>query len=237
MHPFATRRQALSLAKHGVALAEVSRRTGVARSTIRQWKRHPDAWGPSRDCPRCGMGTLDRPAYAALLGYYLGDGCISCDRAWPGIIEDVSALVHRIKRGGRVFHVLPPGTDVVTSHWKHWPCLFPQHGPGRTHERAIALESWQQAVVDEFPGDLLRGLFHSDGSRVANWASRTVGGEQRRHDYPRWMFVNHSDDILGFCTDALDRVGIAWRRPRPNCIAVSRRDDVRRLDGLIGPKS
>jgi len=51
------------------------------------------------------------------------------------------------------------------------------------------------------------------------------------------MFVNHSDDILGFCTDALDLVGIAWRRPRPNCIAVSRRDDVRRLDGLIGPKS
>ncbi len=91
--------------------------------------------------------------------------------------------------------------------------------------------------MDEHPGDLLRGLFHSDGARVANWATRVVAGERRRYAYPRWMFVNHSEDVLGICTDALDTAGIAWRRPRPTCVAVSRRDDVRRLDALIGPKS
>ena len=122
-------------------------------------------------------------------------------------------------------------------HWKHWPCLFPQHGPGRKHERPIVLEPWQRAIVDDHPGDLLRGLFHSDGARVANWATRLVGGERRRYDYPRWMFVNRSEDILGICTDALDAVGIGWRRPRATCVAVSRRDDVRRLDALIGTKS
>ena len=31
-----------------------------------------------------------------------------------------------------------------TCRWKHWPCLFPQHGPGRKHERPIVLEDWQR---------------------------------------------------------------------------------------------
>ena len=130
-----------------------------------------------------------------------------------------------------------PGCVVVQSNWKHWPCLFPQHGPGRKHERPILLESWQREIVDEFPGDFLRGLFHSDGCRANNWASRLVAGEPKRYHYPRWMFVNSSDDIIDLCTQTLDDVGITWRRPRGNCIAVSRADDVRRLDAVIGLKA
>lgn len=38
--------------------------------------------------------------------------------------------------------------DVVLCS-KHWPCLFPQHGPGRKHHRRIALEPWQEAIVKE----------------------------------------------------------------------------------------
>lgn len=48
--------------------------------------------------------------------------------------------------------------DVVLCS-NHWPCLFPQHGPGRKHHRRIALEPWQEAIVkaatarlDEFIG-------------------------------------------------------------------------------------
>jgi hypothetical protein len=37
----------------------------------------------------------------------------------------------------------------VSMHPKHWPCLFPQHGPGRKHNRRIALEPWQRAIVDQ----------------------------------------------------------------------------------------
>jgi hypothetical protein len=73
--------------------------------------------------------------------------------------------------------------------WKHWPCLFPQHGPGRKHERPILLEDWQREIVERHPGDFLRGLFHSDGCRTRNWATRVVAGERRRYDYPRWEFV------------------------------------------------
>ena len=138
---------------------------------------------------------------------------------------------------GRVWHVGAPGVVVVQSNWKHWPCLFPQHGPGRKHERPIVLEPWQREVAQAFPADLLRGLFHSDGCRVSNWATRVVHGERRRYDYPRWQFVNASEDILGVCTWALDLVDVAWRRSGPRTVSVSRREAVAALDRLIGPKS
>lgn len=190
---------------------------------------------------------FDKAAYAALLGYYLGDGClsearryftlrVSCDATYPRIFDDVSATIARVRPGARIFHVRAPGVVVVQAHWKHWHCLFPQHGPGRKHERPIVLETWQERIVRAHPDDFLRGLFHSDGCRVSNWATRVVGGERRRYDYPRWMFVNSSDDIIDLCTQSLDLVGIAWRRPRVNCIAVSRSADVARLDELIGLK-
>ena len=57
---------------------------------------------------------------------------------------------------------------------------------GAQARAAISLESWQRDLVDEFPGDFLRGLFHSDGCRVNNWASRSVAGELKRYYYPRW---------------------------------------------------
>jgi hypothetical protein len=89
-----------------------------------------------------------------------------------------------------------PGCVKTTVSWKHWPCLFPQHGPGRNRERLIALEPWQQRIVDDHPADLLRGLSHSDGSRTKTWATRMVAGERKRYEYPRWEFVIQSDDII-----------------------------------------
>ena len=128
------------------------------------------------------------------------------------------------------------GCVITTVSWKHWPCLLPQHGPGREHERPIVLADWQRAVVEEHPGDLLRGLFHSDGCRVRNTATRTVDGVTVRRHYPRWQFVNHSEDVLGICTDTLDLVGVAWRRSGRWTVSVSRREAVATLDDLVGPK-
>ncbi len=51
----------------------------------------------------------------------------------------------------------------MQSYATHWPCLLPQAGPGRKHERRIALDPWQDQVVRAHPGDFVRGLFHSDG--------------------------------------------------------------------------
>ena len=139
---------------------------------------------------------------------------------------------------GRPVHPGPcTGCVVVqTVSWKHWACLFPQHGPGRKHERRLVMADWQREVVEAHPGDFLRGLFHSDGARVRNWATRVVAGERKRYDYPRWQFVNMSPEILGWCGEALDLVGVEWRRSNHKTISVSRRESVALLDALIGLK-
>jgi hypothetical protein len=200
-----TREAALAAIAAGETLAAVSRCLGVHRSTLRAWRRDPQGRAEDDGCPRCSGSPISGPAYAALLGFYLGDGClsqarryvafrVSCDASYPRIVEDVGDLTTRMRPGSRVFHVAAPGAVVVQSHWKHWPCLFPQHGPGRKHERPIVLEPWQREIVEAHPDDFLRGLFHSDGSRTANWATRTVAGVRKRYDYPRWEFVNHSEE-------------------------------------------
>ncbi len=121
--------------------------------------------------------------------------------------------------------------------WKHWLCLFPQHAPGRKHERPIVLASWQREIVERHPGRFLRGLFHSDGYRLTNWTVKAVDGEPKRYEYPRYFFNNQSTDILGLCGWALDLCGIGWRYNRGDSISVARRDAVAGLDEYVGPKT
>lgn len=98
------------------------------------------------------------------------------------------------------------------------------------------LEAWQREIVEAHPADFLRGLFHSDGCRVNNWARRTVAGQPKRYDYPRWQFVKHSADIRAWCCEALDLVGVPWRASSWTTISVSTRAGVARLDELVGLK-
>ena len=99
------------------------------------------------------------------------------------------------------------------------------------------LEAWQWTVVGAYPAALLRGLFHSDGSRVNNWTTRSVAGEPRRYDYPRWQFTNHSSDIRTIYTSTLEMVKIPWRQSNWKTISVWTRAGVARLDELIGLKN
>ena len=229
--------------------SSVSAALGVSVSSLLKWEKDPAAHARRRAAfPRCGTAAIDGEAYAALLGYYLGDGHIArapryfvlrvaCDERYPGIITDVTSCMTAVRAGSRVFLVRRPGCVYVQAHWQHWPCLFPQHGPGPKHERPIVLEDWQRSIVESHPGSFLRGLFHSDGARVNNWARRTVAGQPKVYRYPRWQFVNASQEIRGLCCWALDLVEIPWRQSNTRVISVSRRDAVARLDALIGPKS
>lgn len=186
-------------------------------------------------------------AYAELLGFYLGDGCLSrgrrawvlritCDDRWPGVADEVEHVLTAVA-GRRVLRSAKDGCHDVQASWRHWPCLFPQHGPGKKHERPIVLAPWQQAVVDEHPGRLLRGLFHSDGWRGHNVAVRRApDGFVTRYRYARYEFTNKSAQIRGLCTDALDLLGIAWRPNGPWRISVNRRSAVALLDEHVGPK-
>jgi hypothetical protein len=120
------------------------------------------------------------------------------------------------------------GCVEVNMGWPHWPCLFPQHGPGRKHERKIELAEWQRPIVSRHTEDLVRGLLHSDGYRGPNW----VNGKA----YWRYQFTNNSTDIRRIFGDALDCLGIRWRRMKWNTISVARRSDVEKLDSFVGPK-
>lgn len=114
-----------------------------------------------------------------LLGVYLGDGCISrgphgqailriaCANAWSGLLDAACRTMASIAPY-RIFRIEEDGCTSVEGHWKHWLCLFPQHGPGKKHERAIVIADWQRELVDIDPRPLLRGLFHSDGCRCVN---------------------------------------------------------------------
>ncbi|QNP62781.1 helix-turn-helix domain-containing protein [Streptomyces genisteinicus] len=255
MYDMTARQHALNLLSQGRSLNSVSGELGISRSALRSWKARPSPLRSDLLCPRCQGDPDARPpgaAYAYLLGLYLGDGCISplprgvhllriaCADAWPGLIDSCAEAVRAARPGNRVGRVTRQGCTYVTSYSKHWPCLFPQHGPGRKHDRRIVLESWQREIVDASPWEFVRGLVHSDGCRNMNWTTRIVGGEVKRYEYARYFFTNVSDDIRRLYTDTLDSLGVEWRTcvrgGRPYSVSVARRASVALMDAHVGPK-
>ncbi len=123
----------------------------------------------------------------------------------------------------------------VNSYSKSWPCLFPQHGPGKKHERRIRLETWQQLIADCRPTMLFAGLYHSDGCRFVNTGR---GG----WECPRYSFRNTSRDIIELFCDTCDRLGVHWTLSTPSetevlTVYVSGKEHVAYLDSFLGPKS
>jgi hypothetical protein len=235
------------LAAEGHNALQIARLTGIPRSTIRPWlgqgSRRPSP--PWIFCPRCNADAeLDDAAYVYLLGLYLGDGCISKQPkdVWRLRIFQTAKYVDHIEECAVAMHAVLPNNVLVQqrqgcveigSSSKHWPCLFPQAGPGRKHERPIVLAPWQRWHVERYPKLLLRGLVQSDGSRHQNVIRRGA----RTYSYTRYQFTNASADILRMFTETCDRVGVHWTRNDDRNVSVSRRADVAFLDTFIGPKS
>ena len=159
-----------------------------------------------------------------------------CADDWPGLVQECARAMRAIRPDNRVWLKQRQGCVEVSSCSRHWPCLFPQHGPGKKHTRKIELAVWQQTLVGRYPGDFARGLFHSDGYRGVNRVRRRWWNCDHWYGYPRYLFVNKSDDILRLCGETLDRLGVEWRYSKPNTISVARRDAVARLDEFVGPK-
>jgi len=242
--------QAKALFDEGLNDCEIARAIALPRSTVREWRIK--GWSVGHYihngiayalCPRCSDGDLAESQYAYLLGLYLGDGCLSpaprgvyrlritLDHAYPMIIAAASEAIAAVRGGGPdcVGFAQQPGCIEVYGYWKHWPCLFPQHGAGRKHLRKIELAPWQHSIAERFSRELLRGLIHSDGCRDLN----VVNGKS----YPRYSFINHSADIRMIFCDACDRLGVHWTRPYWQTVSLSRRTDVEFLDTFIGPKT
>lgn len=232
----------LKLIADGMNDCAIARETGIPRRTVQTWRTQPPA-RPRQDCsvqPH-DWGSLPARSYSYLLGLYLGDGCISrsrrvwalritLDKKYPGIIEAAVRAIDEVlgRKGAGAYPRKTGCTDVVSTS-KHWPSLFPQHGPGKKHDRLIRLESWQQALVDEATEDFVRGLIDSDGCRVV--------ANDRGVASLRYHFTNHSEDIRDLFTGALDSLGITWTRNSRYMIAIYRKAATARLDEFVGPKS
>lgn len=180
MYDIDTRARAIALVAQGRSLNSVSKQTGILRAAIRSWQTRLEPLDTNR-----------------------GEPCPRCSEE-PTAIENPSAYAYLLGL------YLGDGCISAAKRGVAWPCLFPQHGPGKKHDRRIILEPWQQEIVDAHPWEFIRGLIHSDGCRIINWATRMVRGERKRYEYPRYFSTNKSDDIRKLFSDTLTAVGVEW---------------------------
>lgn len=236
------RRIVAHLAAGGLNACQIADIASIPRETVRDWLRRPHRTPRLPAEPSLDLEALPRAAYSYLLGFYLGDGCLSLgrrdvyrlriktDACYPRIIAECVAAMQAVMPQNRVsVQRMPYRAVEIGCSSKRWPLLFPQHGPGRKHERRIVLERWQEEIVAEHPRELIRGLVHSDGCRVLN----RVGGK----DYPRYFFTQVSDDIRRLFCAALRRVGVEYTWNTWKTVSIARAPSVALLDTFVGPKS
>jgi transcriptional regulator with XRE-family HTH domain len=242
------RERVRELVASGLNDCEIARATGIPRSTVRDWRRGKLRHERAQTLCAVCAGTPERlpaPSYAYLLGAYLGDGYIvhtrrgvyhlrvACDLMHINIAWWIALAIDDVRGRRGALRPRPTSSVIdVSSHWKHWPCVFPQHGPGRKHERRIALTPWQREIVDAHPDQEVRGLIHSDGSRYLN----RIRHPHKTYEYARYEFSNRSGDIKRIFCDACEALGVEWRVMNREAISVARRASVAKLDAFVGPK-
>jgi hypothetical protein len=91
---------------------------------------------------------------------------------------------------------------------------------------------WQEKIIVSQHEPFLRGLIHSDGTRIV--ATERKGNYVR--SAPRYAFRNKSEDILRLFCESCDAIWVDWTRPSSTQVAVYRLKSVARLDEFIGPK-
>lgn len=229
----------------------IARQQGLPRTTVRDMRRSA-ARSPSRPlCPRCWRTlrplTIGPDDYSLLLGIYLGDGDIaelartkrlriSLDAKYPRIIEKTAELLRRCFSGNSVIRQsrYEGRMAIVSVYHQHLDCLLPQHGPGPKNSRTIALEPWQEGLVEMHPWSVLKGLLWTDGCSFVNRTGK--------YAYPSYQFVNTSEGIVDIFLDACKRVGVKARvtfsiTRRSWDIRINRRECVALIDAHIGPKA
>ena len=233
---------------------ETARRTGIPKTTVQRFLARYDSLAQfdaehiPAPSPVEALKTTPhefpeiKAAYAYVLGIYLGDGHIAntrrpnvkrmmvyLDKKYPKIIRRCVDMIETILPNNSAKAVNRPTWVYVSCVSKYWYELIPQHGVGKKHERAIILDDWQKTIVELFPLEFFRGLYHSDGSRSQN----IVNGK----DYPRYFFCNKSADIRQLFIGAVEKLGLQWTQTNEINIAISHREDVAWLDEHVGAKA
>jgi hypothetical protein len=234
---------AVKLAAGGASATEIARRLVAPRRTVCDWLR--GAVPRTRPCPAGCSATHDfaalPAAYVYLLGLYLGDRSIATHptrcvsptlqprHPLSGDHKECASAVTAVAPGKRVSRISHGTWIEVCCYSKMRPCLFPQHGPGKKHERHIELTGWQSTLVERWPEEMVPGLIHSHGSRFQNTG--------RNGSWPRYSFTQFSDDIRRIFCDTRDLIGERWTASGKHTIYVSGKTDMARLDEFIGPKA
>jgi hypothetical protein len=247
MHPAQLRETALRLVAEGVNDCEIARRLDVPRATIRDWRKPRYVLRAKRryaTCPRCWRScppvVFPDDDYAELLGLYLGDGHIrqmartqglrlSLDAKHTVMNAEIEALLGRCFPENRIGRTMQDGgsTLVLWVYNSHLSCLFPQAGPGKKHERSVALEEWQIDRVLAAPWAFLRGCIRSDGCAFIN---RTGP-----YEYLSYAFTNLSGDIQNLFVATCLFLDLA-ARPGKKHIRINKRDSVARMLEHVGLK-
>lgn len=256
MRTYAEYKQILTLWEAGHSKRQIAVATDIPRRTVLDCiQRFGDLGGLEAQIHRARKGSADviltsiwneenieiQHAYAYLLGLYLGDGYIvrmrrvhrlrvALDKKYPAIIDSCVKAIQTLLPENAVAVVDCDSYVHVSCYHKFWPEIIPQYGDGPKHERPIKLEQWQQVIIDRYPLEFFRGLYHSDGSRDNN----VVKGKS----YPRYGFRNFSTEILQLYSETCNRLGLRWTLAnKGTSVNIARRDDVAYLDREIGPKT
>ena len=127
------------------------------------------------------------------------------DAKYPVIVDEAAALLARVVPRNRVGrqYVHDGRMATLSAYHRHWSCRFPQHGPGKKHDRTIRLEPWQQDLVAAAPWHFLRGCIRSDGCVFVNRTGK--------YEYESFDFANVSRDILELFASTCALVGVDCR--------------------------
>ncbi len=262
MNPREVYREILQLWIEGLDATEIARQTAAPHKIITYCIAKFET-EPPREMSRLEI-ILKRPmsekyipiyeAYAYLFGLYLGDGNIvkarrvyrlrvTLDAKYPNIIEECVKAEQTLFPENQIGIVESFYKDRlsyvnVSLYHRDLPHFFPQHGVGDKHSRKIELKAWQQKIVDAYPLEFFRGLYHSDGSRSSN--------HRQRQRLPALRILQHLDSTsLKFSAPPVTEsasIGRAKIFQVPNHhvrydVMIAKRKDVAYLDSVIGPKT
>lgn len=251
--------QVMQLLAEGYKICEISKITGINRSSISNWKLRNGRQSsishihhsisdidPIPDIIDMlgSFSAQDRLDYSYLLGLYIGDGCIyelkktckltiTLDKRYDSLNEYTCEVFSRFfNKSPYVFDRSTCGRGNaidIIHHSKKLPYFFPQHGRGRKHNRPIILTKWQTDIVD--PVSILKGLIMSDGSIYFD----------RQSNDTKINFTNKSHDIIGIFEKYLSLIGISFKtyvksKTNIKMTTIHKISDVDKLISLIGTK-
>jgi hypothetical protein len=161
------------------------------------------------------------------------------DAAYPRINDEAASAIGRVFAPAAVHRYDWGEANRIILQVSHKALLlaFPQHGPGRKHERPILLEEWQRELTHAHPRALIRGLIHSDGCRTVNrFKTKLPSGRVAEYAYPRYFFTNVSPDIRDIFCEHCELLGVRWTQSNSRNISISHKKSVAILEEVVGPK-